>query len=120
MNPATENLKQCILDEFRLYNNLAPKTALLFYSLFFFGYLIYEIYTSKLLDLSIVETLSASFKYACIFAAIGYAVGRIFSLRLQSNQLQLLQRERLKRRKALKKQLQMKREALNKLEAMMS
>ncbi len=118
MNPATDKLKQCILEEFKVYNNLAPKFGLLAYTVFFFAYLIFKLVTVETLDLILVDCLCESFQYSVVAGIAGFLVGKLMSGKLQAHQMHVLQKERVRRRKALKKQLQTKREALNKLEAM--
>ncbi len=120
MNPATEKLKRCILDEFKVYNNLAPKLGLLGYVGFFFSYSIFKLIAVDVHELVLVDTYSQAFQYAIIVGIIGFSAGKVFSGRLQAHQLHILQKERVRRRKSLKKQLQTKREALNKLEAMIT
>jgi uncharacterized integral membrane protein len=118
MNPATEKLRQCIHEEFKVYNNLAPKFGLLAYTIFFFAYFIFKVITVDSLNLMVVDTLAQSFQYSILIGILGFIVGKFMSGKLQTHQLHVLQKERVRRRKALKKQLQTKREALSKLEAM--
>jgi|GEM_PF-2734783 len=120
MNPATEKLQKCILDEFKVYNNFAPKLALLGYTVFFFAYVVFKVVTVDLLELILVDIFSQALQYSIVAGIIGFSIGKTMSGRLQARQLHVLQKERVRRRKALKKQLQTKREALSKLEAMIT
>ncbi len=120
MNPATEKLRKCILEEFKVYNSLAPKLALLGYLLFFFAYVIVKILSVGSQDLVIIDLLNQALQYSILTGIVGFVLGKTLSHRLQIRQMHILQKERVRRRKALKKQLQNKREALNKLEAMLN
>ncbi len=120
MNPATEKLKKCILDEFKVYNNLAPKLGLLSYVAFFFAYVIFKLVSLDALQLVLIDICNQALQCSIAAGILGFTIGRIMSGRLQSHQMHVLQKERVRRRKALKKQLQTKREALNKLEAMIT
>lgn len=118
MNPATEKLRKCIMEEFKVYNSLAPKLGLLGYILFFFAYFVFQLLQTNHFDLLLVDVFSRALQFSIVAGILGFSLGKMLSGKLQNHQLHVLQKERVRRRKSLKKQLQSKREALSKLEEM--